>query len=173
MAKKVALYGLMTALAFVFAYVERLFPIPLGVPGIKLGLANLVVLLALLTLRVREAGGIALARILLSGLLFGNPSALLYALCGGLLSFAAMALLSRCTKMSTVAISVVGGILHNVGQIAAAVAVTGTPEILWYLSILIPTGTLTGALIGVCAQLLHKRVRSLALHFGAVDTKTD
>lgn len=162
MGKRVALYGSLTALALIFGYIESLVPLTfIPVAGVKIGLANAVILLALLTLQVREALLIAVARILLSGFLFGNPSALLYALFGGLLSFTAMALLSRFTAVGCVGISVVGGIMHNIGQVIAAFFVTGTVQIFGYLSVLIPVGAAAGAFIGTLVRLLVGRVKGL------------
>ena len=151
-AGRVALYAVLLALAFVLTYVEHLCPLPIVVPGVRLGLANLVVLAALQLLRLPEAFGIALARIALSALLFGNLSGFFYALSGGLLSFAVMALLCRCTELPCVCVSAVGGLCHNLGQLACAVLVTGTPALIGYLPALAPAGIVSGVLVGLAAQ---------------------
>ena len=152
MKRKTALYGLMIALAFIFSYVETLFPV-VGIPGVKLGLANLVVLVTLYLLRPRDALAISCLRILLVGLTFGSPASMLYSLAGGLVSLGVMLLCRRMEKLSILGVSVAGGVSHNLAQLAVAAAVLRTPQIVWYLPILLLSGVLTGALIGVVAGL--------------------
>ncbi|MBE6778003.1 MAG: Gx transporter family protein [Ruminococcaceae bacterium] len=153
MKRKTALYGLMIALAFILSYLEFLFPLSVGIPGIKLGLANLVVLLCLYRLRTRDALMISLVRILLSGLTFGSITMMLYSLCGGLVSFIAMAVCRYSGRFSVVGVSIAGGVCHNIGQIAAAAVLLSTGEIVWYLPALLIAGLMTGALLGVAARL--------------------
>lgn len=150
--RKTALYGLMVALAFIFSYVETLLPV-VGIPGIKLGLANLVVLITLCLLRPRDALAISLIRILLVGFTFGSPASMLYSLAGGLVSLGIMVLCHRSEKFSLLGISIAGGVSHNLAQLAVAAAVLRTPQIAWYLPMLLLSGVLTGALIGVIARL--------------------
>ena len=126
-AKEIALYGLLIALSFTLSYFEHLLPLPVGIPGVKLGLANLVVVAALYLLGAKKAFPVAVVRILLAGLAFGNAFSLLYSLAGGLVSFFVMLLCKR-TKLSPVGVSVAGGVSHNLGQMAVAVAVTRTPS---------------------------------------------
>ena len=120
MVRKTAAYGMLVALAFLLSYVETLIPFSFGVPGIKLGLANLVVLLAFYTLGERAAFAISLVRILLVGLTFTSLSVMLYSLAGGLLSYFCMWIGKRCTGLSMTGISVLGGVTHNLGQILLA-----------------------------------------------------
>lgn len=150
--RKTALYGLMVALAFIFSYVESLLPVT-GIPGIKLGLANLVVLITLCLMRPRDALTISLIRIVLVGFTFGSPASMLYSLAGGLVSLGIMVLCHRTEKFSLLGVSIAGGVGHNLAQLAVAAAVLRTPQIAWYLPILLLSGLLTGALIGVIAQL--------------------
>lgn len=152
MKRKTALYGLLVALACVFSYIESLIPV-IGIPGVKLGLANLVVLTALMLLRPRDALAISCLRILLVGVSFGSPASMLYSLAGGLVSLGVMVLCRRSEKFSLLGISIAGGVSHNLAQLAVAAAVLRTPQIAWYLPILLLSGLLTGALIGVVTRL--------------------
>ncbi len=158
-AKRVALLGLCTALALLLAYVEALLP-PLfsAVPGIKMGLPNLVLVFLLYRFGLGYAGAVSLARMLLVFLLFGNAMALLYSLAGGALSLLAMALLRRLDFLSVMGVSVAGAVLHNVGQILLAMWLLGTAELGYYLIVLTATGTVAGALIGVGSALLLRRL---------------
>ena len=152
MKRKTAFYGLMVALAFIFSYVESLLPI-VGIPGVKLGLANLVVLITLCIMRPRDALAISLLRIVLVGFTFGSPASMLYSLAGGLVSLGVMVLCHRTEKFSLLGISIAGGVSHNLAQLAVAAAVLRTPQITWYLPILLVSGLLTGTLIGIVTRL--------------------
>lgn len=154
MAKKIAYLGMLTALAFVFSYIEFLLPLNFGVPGIKPGLANLVVIVALYMLNVRTACALSFVRILLTGLTFGNPASMIYSLVGGMLSLVVMILAKRCNLFSVTGVSVLGGVFHNIGQIVVAILVVETKSLLYYLPVLIISGTVTGALIGTLAAIL-------------------
>lgn len=158
MKRKTALYGLMVALAFIFSYIESLFPV-VGIPGVKLGLANLVVLITLCLLRPRDALAISLLRIVLVGLTFGSPASMLYSLAGGLVSLGVMILCRRTDKFSVLGVSVAGGVSHNLAQLAVAAAVLRTPQIVWYLPVLLLSGVLTGALIGIITRLCLPKLR--------------
>lgn len=158
MKRKTALYGLMIALAFIFSYVETLLPV-VGIPGVKLGLANLVVLVTLYLLRPRDALAISCLRILLVGFTFGSPASMLYSLAGGLVSLGVMVLCRRTEKFSLLGISIAGGVSHNLAQLAVAAAVLRTPQIVWYLPLLLLSGVLTGALIGIVVRLCLPKLR--------------
>lgn len=160
--KKLALYGVLIALAIVLGYVEMLVPNFFFVPGMKLGLTNVVVVTALYTMDVKSAVIINFVRILLCALLFGNGVSLIYSLAGGLLSTAVMILLKQTGHFSIPMVSVAGGVMHNVGQILVAMVLMDTLAIGWYLMILWFSGMLTGALIGLLASLVAGRVRKLA-----------
>lgn len=161
-AKNAALFGLMIALAFTLGYLESLIPVNLGIPGVKLGIANIVVLTSIYVLGEKKAFVIAVIRILLAGLTFGNTYSLIYSLCGGLFSFAVMCLMKR-TKLSTTGVSISGGVSHNIGQILAAAFLMGTTKIVYYLPILLVAGVVTGTLIGLVSSLIINRLNKLTL----------
>lgn len=158
-ARRVALYGMLTALAFILSYVESLVPVTLGIPGVKLGLANLVVLIALYTLDLKGAFVISVVRIILSGLTFGGLFSMLYSLAGGLLSFAVMAILSRKKLLGTVGVSVCGGVAHNIGQLLVAMAVLETESVWYYFPVLLISGSVAGVLIGLLGGWMTGRVQ--------------
>ena len=154
--KKIALLAMCVALSMILSYAESLLPSP-GVPGVKLGLANLVVIFALYKLGWKEAAGISLLRVFLVSLLFGHAASLMYSAAGAVLSLAGMILLKRTDKLSCVAVSVIGGVLHNIGQILMAWLLMG-PNVVYYLPVLILSGTAAGIAIGVVSALIVKRV---------------
>lgn len=156
-ASKVAQYGLITALALVLSWLESLLP-PLGVPGVKLGLPNLAIVFALYRLGWRDACVISLVRVVLVTLLFGNGASLAYSVAGAVLSLAAMGLLRRTGKFSSVGVSVAGGVAHNAGQILVAMALLETSRLAWYLPVLWVSGTVAGVLVGIVSGVLVKRV---------------
>lgn len=158
MAKKTAYMGMFTALAFVFSYLEFLIPINLGIPGVKLGLANLVTIVVLYLMGVKEACILSLVRIVLNGFTFGNPAAMLYSLAGGFLSLLAMALSRKFKLFSVTGVSVLGGVFHNLGQILAAVLVVENAKLLYYLPVLVLSGTIAGTVIGILAAMVIKRL---------------
>ena len=158
-AKKIALLGLCTAVAMVLAYAELLLP-PLftAVPGIKLGLPNVAIILVLYRLGAKEAALVSLVRMAAVSMLFGTPVTFLYSLAGGALSLGAMILLKRLNLLSTVGVSVAGGVLHNVGQILMAMLLLGTAKLGYYLIVLAVTGTVSGILIGIASGIAVKRI---------------
>ena len=158
MAKKTALLGMLVALAFVLSYIETLIPVNLGIPGAKLGLANLVVMVALYTLGTKEAFGLSMVRILLTGLTFSSMAAMLYSFAGGLLSFAVMALMKKTEKLSVTGVSVLGGIAHNAGQIFVAMWILDTATLIYYLPVLAITGVASGTVIGLLAVMVIRRI---------------
>lgn len=159
-AKKIALFGMMVALAFTFSYFESLIPLDFVVPGVKLGLANLVVVIALYLMKPGEAFSIAIIRIFLAGLTFGNVYSIAYSLCGGILSFLVMYLVRK-TKLSVIGVSMLGGICHNIGQIIVAAIVMGTSRIAYYLPVLLVAGLITGLLLGVISKLVIERFEKI------------
>ena len=150
-ASRIARDGIFIALALIFSYVESLIPFHFGVPGIKLGLANILIVTGLYFLDLPDVCLISFLRIILSGLLFGNLMSLIYSLAGGLLSLVIMLLLKRTSQFSVIGVSIAGGVFHNIGQILAAMIVTGVFEIAYYLPVLMGTGLLTGFLMGLIA----------------------
>ena len=153
-----ALYGVMTALALVFGYIEHLVPFPIGIYGLKIGLANLVMVVMLYVMNWQGALIINLVRIFLSFLLFGSATSLIYSLAGGILSFAVMLLIKSLKRpsFSVVGVSICGAVCHNIGQLSAAILLLDELRIGFYLPILICVGALMGTLIGLIAQLLIK-----------------
>ncbi len=160
-AKTIAMLAMMVALALVLSYVESLIPINFGIPGVKLGLANLVTVVTLYVMGPRQALVVSVIRIVLSGVLFGNMAAILYSLAGGLLSLAVMILIKKWGRVSAVTVSVIGGICHNVGQLVVAVLVVESLKIAFYLPVLLIAGFLTGLLIGVVSKIVISRIRPI------------
>lgn len=155
-AKAVATCGVMTALAIVFGYIEHLIPMPFGIYGLKLGLANLAVVIALYALNSYYALSINATRIILCSILFGSFTSFWYSLVGGALSFAIMILIKKTKKFSAIGVSVCGAITHNLGQIAVAMILTEEFRVAIYLPILLITGAITGTLIGMISTLILK-----------------
>lgn len=157
--KTIAFLGVCTALAMVLAYVEVLLP-PIfpSVPGIKMGLPNIIIIFLLYRYGPAFASAVSLVRIVLVSMLFGNIMALAYSLAGAALSLIVMIILRRLKFLSTVGVSVAGAVSHNVGQILMAMFLLNTSELGYYLVVLIVTGTIAGILIGLCGALLLKRV---------------
>lgn len=157
--KFIAFAGVSIALAMVLAYIEVIIP-PLfpAIPGIKMGLPNIVIVFLLYRRGPAFAAIVSLLRILLVSMLFGNAMALMYSLAGGILSLLVMILLRKLNFLSAVGVSVAGGVTHNVGQILMAMLLLDTAELGYYLVILTVTGTISGILIGLCGAALIKRV---------------
>lgn len=157
-ASGIAMRGLLVALAMVLSWVEAQIPAFFAVPGMKLGLTNLVVLAALYLLSWQDALVLNVVRILLVGMTFGNLFAVIYSLAGGILSFLVMLLLKRSGKFRMVTVSVAGGIFHNIGQILVAMCVLESSYVLYYLPVLWLTGLGAGAVIGILCALVVKRL---------------
>lgn len=155
---KVASYGLFIALAFVFSYVEFLIPIPFTMPGMKLGLANLVIIIAMYGIGIKEALVLSIMRILLVGFTFKDPSSLLFSFAGGLLSWLLMAICKKTKLFSMLGVSIVGGIAHNIGQIIVAIIYVNNTSLLYYLPFLMISGVVSGTLIGILGALTIKRL---------------
>ena len=149
--------ALLTAVSLSLFVLEGLLPIPFLAPGAKLGLANIVTVVALYTLAPRDALLVVCLRIGLASLFGGGPTVFLYSLAGGLLSFVTMLALQRTNAFSLPAVSAAGGLFHHLGQLFAALAMTGTPALLTYLAILGPIGMVTGMLTGGVAGMIRKR----------------
>ncbi len=156
-AQRIALCGMLLALMLVLGFVESQLPVAAGIPGIKLGLSNGVLIFAVYLLDIPTAFVLMALKVLLSGLLFGSPSAMLYALAGGMLSLAVMSLLSRMRGLSPVVVSMMGGLSHNVGQVAMAMVVLQTPKLMYYMAILMAAGLVTGLATGLAAGGIIRR----------------
>lgn len=156
MSRKVAGCGMLIALAMVFSYVEVLIPINFGIPGMKLGAANLVIVIGLYLLKPQEVLMISMIRIFLMGYMFGNGVSLLYSFAGGILSFLLMAVIRKMKGFSVVGVSIIGGVSHNIGQLLAAAWIIRNRNLFYYLLALLAAGTATGALIGILSgKILH------------------
>ena len=147
--------------AYRMGYIEMLIPFDFGIPGVKLGLTNIVVVLMLYSIGTKEAFCVSVIRIFLVGILFGNLIGILYSLGGGILSFLVMALLKKGNYLGCISVSVAGGIAHNIGQILIAALVVSSHYVLYYFPVLLIAGLLTGFLIGLLAQELIVRLRFL------------
>lgn len=154
--KHITVMAMCVALAMILSYVESQIP-SVGIPGVKMGLANLVVVFCLYRIGWREAAGISLLRVFLVSVLFGHAASLMYSAVGALLSLTGMILLKKTDKLSCVAVSVIGGVLHNIGQILVAWALLGA-NVIYYLPVLIFSGTAAGVVIGIVSALLVKRI---------------
>jgi heptaprenyl diphosphate synthase len=159
--QRIALCGLLVSLMLVLGYIESLIPVPTVVPGIKLGLSNGVLLFALYLLDIPTAFVLMVLKVVLSGLLFGGVSAMMYAFAGGLVSMIAMSLLSRVKGIHPVTVSMVGGVAHNVGQVGLAMVMLHTSQLMYYMAILMLVGLGTGAVTGVVATSVLNHLKKL------------
>ena len=150
--------GLLTALGLIIGYIEFLIPIPLGIPGVKPGFANIVIVWALYSLGPWEALMINGMRIFLSGFLFGNFSMILYSLAGAAVSFLCMCLAKKSGLFSMTGVSMIGGVMHNIGQLLVAMAVLETVSLVYYGPVLLAAGVITGLLIGIVSGEVKKRI---------------
>ena len=160
-AMRLAYMGIFLALALIFSYVEALIPIPFAVPGMKLGLANMVTVILLYLFTPGEALLISMLRILLSGLIFGNAMSLIYSFAGGILSFGVMYLCFRLKKVKMIPLSVIGAVSHNAGQLIAAAILVTNYNIVFYLPVLIIAGIVTGLITGSLSAAVHSRLVKL------------
>lgn len=150
--------GIYTALALIFSYVELLIPFHIGVPGIKLGLANVVIVIVLYKMGWKEAYIISITRVILAGFLFGNLASILFSLAGCLLSLSMMLILYKREIFSVIGVSVIGAIFHNLGQILVAMMVVNTFSVAYYFPVLMIAGVVTGIIIGFLAKEMILRI---------------
>lgn len=155
--KNIARIGMLVAVAFVLSYIESVLPLNLGIPGIKAGLSNIVVVFSIFNFPPLTAFSIAIVRIVLSGLAFGGMSGMFYSLAGGILSFIIMLILKKTRKFSVYGVSVTGGVSHNIGQILVAMAVLQSSMVIYYLPFLLVAGVAAGIIVGMLAAVLVKR----------------
>ncbi|MCQ2547973.1 MAG: Gx transporter family protein [Clostridia bacterium] len=154
--KAIALCGIMTTIALMLSYIEAIIPFNFGVPGIKLGLANLVVMVALCNISAKHAFVIDLVRILLAGLLFNGLFGTLYSLAGGMLSIVVMILLYKSKAFSVVGVSLAGGVAHNLGQLLVACVLVNNSNMFLYFPVLLFSGLITGIMIGIATYYVNK-----------------
>ena len=156
---KLTTLALMVTFALILSYIESRIPAFVAIPGIKIGLANIAVIFALYKMGIGEAIALSAVRVVLVSLLFGNPVSLIYSLAGAVLSLAVMFILKKLTPLGEVAVSVCGGVMHNVGQIVVASIILDTNVVAYYLPFLILSGTIAGVVVGAVSALLIKKVR--------------
>lgn len=157
--KKLTTFSLLVAVAMILSYIESLIPIFVAVPGVKLGLSNIATVFALYTLGWPAAISVSLVRVLLSALLFGNIPSLAFSFAGAVLALASMIPLSRINIFTSIGVSVVGAIMHNVGQITCAAIVMETLGVTYYLIPLFLSGTIAGVVIGIISGILVERIK--------------
>ena len=154
--RRIAYDGLFAALAFGFTYVEFLLPIDIGVPGVKLGLANVVSLFVLYKFGIADAAAVNLVRILLAGALF-NASAVPYSISGAALSLLVMWLLNKANAFSPTGVSIAGAVAHNLGQVICSAILMRTTAIAWYFFVLVISGVVGGCVVGLLAAWIMRR----------------
>lgn len=159
--KKITKISLLITLCLMLAYVEVLIPFNFAIPGMKLGLTNIVVLYALYLLDFKSAFIINVIRILLQGLLFSSPLTMAYSLSGGVFSFISMVLVKKINKLSIVSVSVTGGIFHNIGQLVMASIILGSTNVLYYLPFLMIFGIISGILVGFIGGITVERIKKI------------
>lgn len=162
-ARRIAFLGLCVALSMILSYFESLIPPLVAVPGVKVGLPNLVMIFMLYKIGPKETVAVSLVRVVLVSILFGSVVSMIYSLVGAILSLTGMILLKKTGKFSTLTVSVVGGVLHNIGQILTAMAIMETSQIIYYLPVLLISGTIAGVVIGLTASLIVKRMERIKL----------
>lgn len=153
--KKLTFLGVLTSVALILSYIEAMLPpIYAAVPGIKVGLPNIVILFLLYRYGVKEAAAVSFIRLIVSMMLFGSPTMFIYSLAGAVLSLLFMAILKRTGLFSAVGVSVSGGVMHNLGQVLCAMLLLETAEIGYYMFVLVISGTLAGIFIGLLGGIL-------------------
>ena len=153
-AKKMTFLGLSIALAMILSFVESQIPALVAIPGIKMGLPNIVMVFLLYRVGWKETVIVSIIRIILVSILFGNVQTMTFSIAGAVLSLVGMILLKKLNWFSTISVSIIGGILHNIGQIVVAIFWTGTAQIAYYLPVLLISGTVAGTLIGIASGMI-------------------
>ena len=161
MESDVALYGMFISVALVMSYIEAIIPIKLPVPGMKLGLANIIVIWVMYAMGIKPAVIISILRVLLSGFLFGSIYSMLFGLAGAALSITVMYFVRKINKFTMVGVSIAGGVSHNIGQIIVAVFILGNVRISYYLPFLMISGIVAGVAIGIIGSILYRKIKIL------------
>lgn len=156
--KKLVSVGVLSSLAIVMGYLEQMIPLPVSFPGVKLGLSNICVILALYRLGYREAFSVSLTKSLICGILFWGVGGMLYGVAGALLSFMVMALVYKTRLLGTVGISIAGALFHNIGQLIALFLLSGSFSFIYYLSVLGITAVITGTITGIISIIIIERI---------------
>lgn len=158
--KKTVTLGFLLALSMILSYIESVLPLSIGIPGIKLGLPNLIVVILLYSYGEKEALTVNILRIVLSGFMFGNLFAILYALAGALISFTVMFIMKKLNIFSVAGVSIGGGVFHNIGQLIVAMFVVETYAPIFYLPVLLAAGVATGFIIGLISMRLMPYIQN-------------
>lgn len=158
--KNMAVTALLVALALIFSYIEAIIPYNPGIPGVKLGIANIVTLIALYQLSAKHAWAVNIIRVLIAGLLFNGLFSAIYSLSGAILSLFGMILLKRTDMFSIAGVSMTGGVLHNMGQLITAAILLEDSKIFLYFPVLLFSGMITGIIIGLGASVICQRIKS-------------
>ena len=159
--QKLSALALTVAVAMLLSFIESRLPSFTAIPGIKVGLANIAVTFALYRIGTKEAILVSAVRVVLVSLLFGSPVSMLYGLAGAILSLALMSLLKHISPLTPIGVSVAGGVVHNIGQIALACLLLRSAAVFYYLPVLILTGTVAGTVTGIAAGIIIKRIPSI------------
>ena len=159
--KKLAISAILAALAMIFSYIEALIPLPIPIPGIKLGLANLIIIIAIYKLGFKYAFTINCVRIVTAGLLFTGVFGILYSFVGGVVSIIVMYLLHKTKCFSMVGVSMAGGVMHNLGQLVTACLIMSNIRLMSYFAVLLFAGMISGILIGILAYLIYSKLPHL------------
>lgn len=155
---RLAQLGLLSAFAVIISYIETLIPIHLGIPGVKPGFPNLVIIILLYRYGIKEAGMVNLIRILIVGFMFGNGISIVFSIAGAALSLITMWLVKKLPHISMMGVSICGGVAHNLGQIMAAILITTVYSLTYYIPFLIISGIITGTILGIVATIMQDRI---------------
>lgn len=165
--RKITILAALSAFAIILGYVETLIPLNFGIPGIKLGLANLVIVVMLFADRFsfgfRDTLIVNLIRIFIVGIMFSNVYGIIYSLCGGLVSLLVMYLLKRTGAVSVLGVSIFGGVMHNLAQLIVAMIVVEQLKVIYYAPVLLLSGSICGAVIGVAGGILSSRINKIKI----------
>lgn len=161
--EKISYCAMLVALAMIFSYVESMIPINFGIPGVKIGIANVVTVFGIYFLNSGSVFLIVFLRIILIGFMFGSGMSILYSLAGGMLSLIVMLLMKKTGIFSVIGVSIGGGIAHNVGQIAVAAGIVQNLKLIYYLPVLLISGTITGWLIGIISSQVLKSIKGQSI----------
>ena len=161
----VSTIGIFTAAAIICGYLETLIPFHIGIPGVKLGLANIMTVIVLYLFGPKEAAAVSLIRITVVSLLFGNLYSMIYSLAGGVLSFVCMILCKRVKQFGITGVSMAGGITHNIGQLFVAVLIVEELKLVYYIPVLLLSGVLTGLLIGLISGKVCDRLSPVLIKY--------
>lgn len=162
--KEIALIALFTAFAVILSYIETFIP-PIGIPGVKLGLANFCIILVLYLMGAKQALIVNIIRIIILGMFYGNLFSICFSIAGALVSFVSMYIAKRTQKISIITVAILGGIFHNIGQIVVASLIVKTYGVVSYIPILIIAGILTGMIIGILSNVVYRRIKNDFIHF--------